>query len=81
MHVTLSDIMSLFSNFLELGLASLLAKPVLSSLVVALSAPLRTKRESFFILKICGIALSVLEKKNILCVHTLSACLSCLVHE
>ena len=31
---------SLFLNFLELGLGSLLAKPVLSSLVVALSANL-----------------------------------------
>ena len=40
MDVTLSTIMSLFFNFLELGLESLLAKPVLSSLVVALSANL-----------------------------------------
>jgi len=53
----LSVIISLFFYLLELGLASLLAKPVLFSRLVALSVPCRVKRKSLSVLKICGIGL------------------------
>jgi len=62
----LSAIISLFFKLWELGLASLLAKPVLFSRVVALSAPYRGKRKSLSVWKFVELGLASLLAKPIL---------------